>query len=120
MNIRPFVVLASGAASMTVATLHAALSYRRNAVSHATFADIDRPEPNKLLMTTNNLFEIDKFVGTDEVSPDLIADVTRELVMDLLNQASDRSVGLDWGSFRLHLFEGDDGSTKVIARADVL
>jgi hypothetical protein len=95
--------------------------YRRNAVSsHARYANIETLADSKRLITSNRLWEIDKAALADDVSPDWIAESTRELVNDLLNQADRRGVALDWNSVRSHIFDGAPDTNSLILRVDVL
>ena len=70
-------------------------------------------------MTSGRCWEMNEIGPLDDVSPDWISDVTTRTMENLLDQAMDAGVALDWPTARVHMKTSHD---RVIftTRVDVL
>lgn len=115
--IRPITTLACGAVGMALV----AFDLLRSNMSNPTFADISRPADDTIVMSSERLFEFNKAVPTDEVNPELIAQVSAEATETLLRVADGQGRALDWHTFNFHLFgQVAEGVSQAIVRIDVL
>jgi hypothetical protein len=120
MITRPVAVGLAGLAALVVVALDAIPAKRRNIVPR-TYAEVEHLKNTTTLASSERLFELTVMVPLDEVSPDSLASNIAGLMKTLLEVSTNRGVGLDWVTFRFHIFEyPKTNDAQLIARVDVL